>query len=59
MTIWKLRVNNLEHTFILTIMNTENGEWQGHVSGHNDQIAEFRSVLELLKLVEHKLEETK
>lgn len=49
----------MEQTFLLTITGAENGEWQGHVTGRNDQAAEFQSVMELLKLVKRELEETK
>ena len=49
----------MEQTFLLTITGTENGEWQGRVTGQSARPAEFQSVMELLKLVKRELEETK
>lgn len=49
----------MEQAFLLTITGTENGEWQGRVTGRNDQTAEFQSVIEFLKLVKRELEERK
>jgi hypothetical protein len=49
----------MEQTFVLTITGTENGEWQGHVTGQDNQLAEFQSVLELIKLIRKELDKTK
>ena len=49
----------MEQTFLLTITGAENGEWQGHVTGLDDQAVAFKSVMELLKLVQKELEEAK
>ena len=49
----------MEQTFLLTITGTENGEWQGHITGQNNGTDEFQSLIELLKLVQKELEETK
>ncbi len=49
----------MKQNFLLTITGTENGEWQGLITGQNDQSAEFKSVMELLKFVIRELEKTK
>lgn len=49
----------MEQTFLLTITGTENGEWQGRVTGQSARPAEFQSVMELLKFLKSELEETK
>lgn len=49
----------MEYHFLLTITGTENSEWQGRVTGQNDRVAEFQSVMGLLKLVKAELEEIK
>lgn len=47
----------MKQTFELTITGTENGEWQGRVTGGDGETAEFRSVLELLKVLRSRLGE--
>lgn len=49
----------MEQTFLLTITGVENGEWQGRITGQNNGTDEFHSLIELLKLVQKELEETK
>lgn len=49
----------MEQTFLLTITGTENGEWQGRVTGQSARPTEFQSVMELLKLVKKELEEAR
>ena len=49
----------MEETFLLTITGTENGEWQGRITGQSARPAEFQSVMELLKLVKRELEKMK
>jgi len=49
----------MEHHFLLTITGTENGEWQGRITGQNNRGTEFQSVMELLNLVKKELERSK
>lgn len=46
-------------TFIVKIMNTQNSTWQGSVTWVEEQRTQnFRSALELLKLIDGAMEET-
>ena len=47
----------MEHTFTLTITDADHGEWQGRVAKTNGESAEFQSLLELVKIINKKMEE--
>lgn len=49
----------MENTFTLTITGTEHAEWQGVLQKANGSGTEFKSVLELLKMINRQLEEAK
>ena len=42
----------MEQTFELVITGTENGEWQGRLTGQNGKRQDFNSLLELIDAVE-------
>lgn len=46
----------MEKTFTLTITGTEHGEWQGHLNSKDGSVADFQSLLELLKEISTELE---
>ena len=46
----------MEHTFTLTITGQLHYEWQGLLQREDSPPMEFRSVMELLKLIDNQLE---
>ncbi len=47
----------MEKTFTITITGTKHGEWQGRVCSAGEMENRFQSVIELLKILNNKLEE--